>query len=214
MTAVGEILDRLGADLNDARHVTWPRGQLRDFIAEAVRVLFGYRPQAFVREADIPVRACRAYNPVDPCTTLPHDGVLGESDGLGHVLRPLRPCSDDAAMRWPGGPCPPGRPYRMRDYSISGDGTGLRVYPEPPPGTTAWVAVRCPVRPSSFPDDLDLDDELLPAVVQWCLFQAKMMDSENNAAVLAAAQGHEEEFWKLAGAKAPSRKERRGADRS
>jgi hypothetical protein len=203
MTSVGEILARLASDLNDAEKgrefTAWPKEQLRRYVADAVRIIFGYKPEVFVRNVVIPVAPCEEYNSVDPCDALTYDGVAGECTEEGHLLRPLRPCSDDAAVRWPGGSCPPSRPYRMRDYSLAKDGRGIRVSPPLPPGASAWIAARCPVRPAAFGDDVVLDDGISPAVVQWCLCQAKLVDGENNVAVLAAAKEHEEEFWKLLG---------------
>jgi hypothetical protein len=201
MATVKALLDRLAMDLNDDetghRHVAWPRKQLRRFVADAVNLLFDRRPEAFTEEAVLTVHSCAGYSPVDPCDSLSYDGVEGASDAAGNVLHALRPCSDDPAMRWPGRECAPARPYRMRDYSIAKDGKGIRVYPPVPPGECAHVAVRCPVRPREFPDGLEIDDALVPAVVQWCLYLAKMMDSENDAAVIASAREHEDAFWAI-----------------
>jgi hypothetical protein len=87
----------------------------------------------------------------------------------------------------------------MREFSISRDSRGVRVSPKLPPGRKAWLSVRCPVRPEGFDDGMDIDEGLVPAIVQWCLFQAKMTDSENSSAALVSARAHEEEFWKLLG---------------
>jgi hypothetical protein len=217
MTTVGEILDRLAVDLNDAEpgraNASWGREQLRRYVADAVRVVFGYKPEAFVKDAVIAIEACREYSPVAPCDMITHDCIVGACTREGYVTHPLRPCSDDAAVRWPGRSCPPSRPYRMRDYSLSKDGRGIRASPPLPPGGEAWIAARCPVRPSAFGDDVVLDDDIAPAVVQWCLCQAKLVDGENNVAVLAVAKEHEDEFWKLmgVGANIQANKQRREA---
>jgi hypothetical protein len=215
VAAVGAVLSRLALDLNDAapghEHTAWPKRQLRLYVEDAVRVLFDHKPECFMREAVIELAACAGYSPVDPCDSLAYDGVQGECSEGGHLLRRLRPCSDAAAVRWTGRACPAPNPYRMREFAIAKDGKGVRVAPELPPGQRAWLSVRCPVRPTKFTDETVIDEALVPAVVQWCLFQAKMTDSENNPAVLVSAKEHEEEFWKLLGVPPPDEKRgRRG----
>jgi hypothetical protein len=199
MVKVGDILKRLAVDLNDADGEVWGREQLRNYLADAMRIVFGYKPELFVRSETLTIRSCEGYADIAPCDSLDYDGVTGAADEHGHVLHTLRPCSDDAAFRWTARSCgPPGR-YRMRDYSLAKDGQGIRVSPPLPPGSTGWIAVRCPVRPTAFGDDVELDEEIAPIAVQWCLCQAKLVDGENNVAVLAVARAHEEEFWKLLG---------------
>jgi hypothetical protein len=91
------------------------------------------------------------------------------------------------------------KPYKIREFSLTQDAKGIRVFPRVPPGETAYLAVRCAVRPTDFSDEAIVPPELEPAVIQWVLFRAKMVDAENNVAVMQLALQHQAEFWTVLG---------------
>jgi hypothetical protein len=196
-------LDAVAADLSDPRGETWPRRQLKFWLTEAVGLIVRYVPTFFSETVVVALTGGETgYRPVCPCLALTPEGVLGQSTALGDVVRPLRPRADDASVRWfPAGKCPAvwTRPFSLSEYSISPDGDGIRVWPEPPPGEVVYLALRCPVMPDVEDDDAEVDDDALATAAQWILYRAKNMDAENNPAIFQAAYDNKENFFLLLG---------------
>jgi hypothetical protein len=197
-------LERLSRELNDAapghEFTTWSKELLRGFLSDAIQLIVRVQPAYFVEDVVLTLTACAEYHPICPCSELKPEDVIGQSTADGHVVKTLRYRSDDIRLRWFGKPCKSkAKPFRLKEYSISKDGKGLKVYPPVPPGQNVYLMLRCLITPNDFSDGAEFDDELVPAIVQWCLSQAKFLDAENNAAILAVAKEHENTFWTLLG---------------
>lgn len=204
MISVGTILERLSLELNDAapghEFTTWTKELLRGFIFDAIQLIARLRPEYFMTDVVLTLTACSEYHPICPCSELKPDDVIGQSTIDGRVIQPLRHRSDDLNLRWMGKPCKSrANPFRLKEFSIAKDGKGIKFYPPIPAGQTVHILMRCLVIPDDFSDGAEFDDELVPAIIQWCLSQAKFLDAENNAAILAVAKEHETVFWTLLG---------------
>lgn len=203
MERLGGILDRLAADLNDAEagheFTSWTRDQLRGYLIEACQVITQARPEFFMQDRLLELTGCQDYYEVCGCQKITEDGVLGQADSSGHIFHTIKPRPDGAAGRWPGRACPPGSPFKVREFSVTADGRFLRLYPGIPPRQTVYIAVRCAVLPED--DGSFLPGAVIPAAVQYVLFRAKMVDGENNPAVLTAAVRHWAVFAALTGIK-------------
>jgi hypothetical protein len=202
---MGHILDRLARDLNDAapghEFTAWPKDQLRTYVIEACRTFDSIRPNKFDQLRLLVLEGCQDFHDVCPCSKLTATGILGQADSSGNVFGTIKARPDGPAGQWPGKACPPGDPFRIREYTLSDDGGSVRVYPNVPPGRTAYLSVRCAVFPDE--DDSEVPDDVVPAVIQWALFRAKMVDGENNAAIVTVAAQHRATFSMLLGVKDP-----------
>jgi hypothetical protein len=201
---VGDILDSLAVDLNDAgpvsKHSSWSRDSLRDWLLEGLRVLLKADPGPFERDAVLELRPCLERQPVCPCASLSWDGVLGQSDERGRVIKRLRRRQEAPGLRWDGPSCPPdpSRPFRLRSYSVAPSGEALSVHPAPPPGEKVFLALRCAVLPDGS-DESEMPDSAVPAARQWVLWRARMVDGESDPASYQAAMAHQAAFAGLAG---------------
>jgi hypothetical protein len=207
MSRVLDLLTRVSEDLNDFaenyEYTTWPKEQLRAYMLEAFQLVLKSRPEIFNEDRVLALRSGSEHHDIRGrcgCDSLSLDGVLGQSDKYGNILRRVRPRSDGALDAFPGGYCPT-RPYRILEYAVSADGKSVRVYPSVPPRETVYLAVRCAVIPRRDRDGVP--EEIAPAVVQWMLYRAKMVDGENNPAVLSAAVYHWQTCAALLGVKIP-----------
>jgi hypothetical protein len=200
---MGTVLDRLAVDLNDAapghEFTTWSKDQLRGYLAEACQIISQTRSDLFSQFQVLSFTGHKEFYDICPCLSLNKDSVLGQSDECGTVLWTLKPRQTGQAGRWPGRPCPPGGDFRLREFSLAGDGTSIKFYPSIPPKVTVYVAVQCEVAPDE--DDSNFSEEAVPAAIQWALYRAKMVDGENNPTILSVAAKHLETFTLLAGIK-------------
>jgi hypothetical protein len=212
MATVGEALLRLAADLGDAapghEFASWPREQLRGYLAEACQIVSEAKPGTFSRDLVLSFTGTRPSYDLCPCSTLSADEVLGQSDELGNVLWSLKPRPYGAKGRWPGPECPPPAKFRLREFSVSPDGRSIQFYPNIPPGLTVHLAARCSAFPSGDWDEVA--DKAYPAIAQYVLYRAKMVDGENNPAVLTAASKHLEAFSLLVGVRRVARRKPSG----
>jgi hypothetical protein len=205
MATVSSFLANIAADLNDNapghEFTVWSREQLLSFFHEACQLLITSNPDAFAQSIVIELVGCQDYYDVCDCVGLTNDSILGQSDSSGHVFQILKSRPDGAISRWTGRTCSPENPFRLREFSVAGNGRSIRVYPSVPPNKTVYVAARCAVLPKD--DDAEVPENIAPMLIQWVLFRAKMMDAENNPAILNAAIVHRDVFLAFLGVKTP-----------
>lgn len=185
-------------ELNDAapRHefTSWSRGLVLSFIFDALRVLYQERSELFEKRVILTVTSEGVSG---GCGCTKYDRVWGQSDANGNILWPLRERVDDVKNVWTGARCSVSpNNFKLKSYSISDNGTDLRVYPSPPRGYVFYILATCTEAPTEEETN-SVDDELVPAVIQWALFKAKMMDAENNPAIFNTAVTHQNTFWAL-----------------
>lgn len=196
---LGELVDQLAIDLNDAapgfQFSTWSRDQLLFYLGEGLAKAFSRRPELF-KETVILKLEPGSLQDICDCEKLKPGDVLGQSTAEGRILHELKLRSSDPRLSWPGRSCPDDEPFRLKEYSLSPDGRTLKVYPPVPPRTDVWLALRCSIAPDGGADT-EVNSELRPAVMQWGLYRALMVEAENNPAVLRMAESAEASFWKL-----------------
>lgn len=190
---------KIALDLNENvpghEWTTWTENQVDGYILDALLILFQERPELFVHQQILEVAAS---NPQDICNCTRIERVFGECNEQGTILRPLRKRSHSDKLVWPGASCKQDpRYFHLREYALEENGTQLWVFPHPPAGLSVNVLVECLVLPDKLTADSELDNELVPAIIQWVLFRAKMMDGENNPAIAQIASAHQTTFWTL-----------------
>ena len=200
MTTVGGLRDQLARDLNDPELAAWTWEQLAPYLMEAVHLIVRREPEAFARERILELEGGRDYHPVCGCLRLADANVIGQCRKDGTVWNRLAGFKDSGL--WPGGDLPSmpvGSPFKLEEFSICDDGRTLRVYPRIPPGTSAFVLVRCPAMPDFDDPSEDIDGAYKVVMVQWALYRAKMVDGESNPAVVSVANSHRDLALSLLG---------------
>lgn len=197
----GSLLDQIAVDLNDAapghEFTTWSRPQLRAYLEEAIQIAFTERPDLFIDTRIIKVKPCSVVQDTCDCTQVRR--VIGQSTANGSIkkyLRVKRLGTDK--MVWNGRTCrrhP--KNFELEEYYIDGVTDKVWVYPEVPAGLDIYILVECAVLPTEFTDDYVVNSEFRAAVIQWVLFRAKMVDGENNSAIVSIANQHKTTFWEL-----------------
>lgn len=197
---VSSLLEQLAVDLNDAapghEFTTWSRDQIRAYLIEGIQVSFSVRPDLFIETVIIKAEPCSVVQDTCGCTHIRR--VIGQSTKNGRVIKELRQRSNDDKLRWTGRTCPvsPDK-FELKEYSIDNATDKLWLYPQVPAGKEIYVMVECAKVPEDIDDDYDIPAELLAPVVQWVLYRAKMVDGENNTAIIQVATGHQNTFWAL-----------------
>lgn len=199
---LGSLLYQLAVDLNDAEsgheYTTWTQDQLRAYLSEGIQATFTERPDLFMEVKTIKVTACDTVQDTCECSTI--SKVLGQATASGRVIRSIRRRSSSEKLIWRGKTCPGDpRNFELREYSIDPITGTLQLYPPVPPDVDVYIAVECSVRPDTdnWDDSFDLNNEVVPMVMQWALYRAKMVDGENNALIIQVAVGHKNAFWEL-----------------
>lgn len=214
---MSDLVTRVSEDLNDQAvghsFVTWSESQIRAYLVEALQVAYTARPDLFVSEHVFLLAPGSASQ--RPCACGQIKRVVGVCNAGGRVLYAIRKRRASDRLLWQGGGCPgdPAR-YRVREYSIDVDGASFTVDPPPPAGQDVYVLVECAVEPD---DTYDLDSvpvDLRAAIVQWALYRAKMVDSENNATIFAVAKEHKSTFFSLLSAQGSVDSDRKSGTRS
>lgn len=213
------LLNQLAVDLNDAEmgfeFTTWTREQLRAYVAEALQTLFTERPDLFMEVKVIEVTSCDTVQ--DDCDCDRVHKVFGQSTEKGRVIKTLRRRSSSEKLIWRGKPCPvPPERFELREYSIDPRTGTLQLFPVVPPDVKVWVKVECSVRPDTdnMSDDMEINPEFLPMIKQWVMYSAKIVDGENNAAIIQVARDHRAAFWELVTANKQAKKEEEKVDKS
>lgn len=197
---VSSLLEQLAVDLNDAapghEFTTWSRDQIRAYLIEGIQVSFSVRPDLFIETVIIKAEPCSVVQDTCDCTHIRR--VIGQSTKNGRIIKELRQRSNDDKLRWTGRTCPvPPDKFELKEYSIDNATDKLWLYPQVPAGKDIYVMVECAKVPEDIDDDYDIPAELLAPVVQWVLYRAKMVDGENNTAIIQVATGHQNTFWAL-----------------
>lgn len=195
------LLDQIAVDLNDAApgHVftTWSREQLRAYLEEAIQIAFTERPDLFMETRVIKVKPCTVVQDTCDCTQVRR--VIGQSTAGGSIIKYLRfKQSGTDKLVWNGRTCrvhP--KKFELQEYYIDGVTDKVWVYPEVPAGIDVYILVECAVIPDVFGPSYNIHTELRAAVVQWVLYRAKMVDGENNTAIVSVANYHKTTFWEL-----------------
>lgn len=195
---VRSLMERASVDLNDAaaghEFTTWSREQLRAYIEEAVQIAFSERPDLFTELRVLKAQPCTMLQDICDCTSIRH--VIGQSDKNGHVVKPLRERRTEKLV-WTGRTCPVlPKNFELNEYMIDRQMDKLWLWPQVPAGLDVYVLVECAVFPSDI-EAVDFPDELAAAVIQWVLFRAKMVDGENNQAIVTVAEQHKKTFYEL-----------------
>ena len=207
---VGDLIDRIGRDLNDPDHRTWPEASIRDWLSEAAMMVVRHKPGQFPRTVVLELEPCLEYHPVCPCEGFTIGSVLGQSTREGALIAPLTFRSEEPGMTWTGGGprCPTGGPHALREFSITPDGSSIRVWPPVPPGEEVFVSLRCDVPPDMDADGAEVPASAAVAMVQWVLYRAKGVDAENNPIMMYSAYDHKDSFHQLMGVSASGSRRR------
>lgn len=202
MATVQAIVQQVSVDLNDFapgfEFTTWTEPQLTAYIIEGLQVAYQVRPDLFL---DTHVLKLESGTSVQrPCGCSQVRRVYGVCDSTGHVLYGLRKRKDSDKLKWYGSVCPTDpRYYKAREYSIDSKGDTLFIEPAPPAGQDVYVLVECAVAPTSDNTQAttEIEPELVAPIIQWALYRAKMMDSENNSTIFAVAKEHKSTCFSL-----------------
>lgn len=197
---ISTLIDQLGYDLNDMDpadpHATWPEHQLASYIEEAVQVIASERPELFAEIRILKVEPCNPVQNTCDCTHV--SNVIGQVTEGGRLIKRLRLRKNNDKLIWNGPTCPTNPDqFELKEYYIDSSSDLLWLYPQVPPGKDIWVMIECSVIPDGLDTTASIKPELLAAVKQWVLYRAKMVDGENNTAIVQVAQQHLTAFWQL-----------------
>lgn len=202
MPLLSALVEQASVDLNDHaagfEYTTWSAQQLSAYALEGLQVAFTMRPDLFLHTETIKLEPGTAVQKPCGCTQIRR--VYGVSNAMGRVLYPVRKIKQSDRMTWTGRRCPVDpKYYRMREYAIDTDNDTLIVDPPPPSGQDVFLLVECAKVPTAeeFGMSAEVTEELSAPVIQWILYRAKMVDSENNSAILQTAAKHEQSFYNL-----------------
>lgn len=202
MPLLASLVAQASVDLNDHapgyEFTTWSAAQLSAYALEGLQVAFTMRPDLFLRTETVKLEPGTVVQKPCGCTQIRR--VYGVSNAQGRVLYPIRKIKQSDRMTWTGRKCPVDpRHYRVREYAIDTDNDTLIVSPAPPAGQDVFLLVECAKIPTAaeFGDSTEISEELAAPVIQWILFRAKMVDSENNSTIFQVATRHEQSFYTL-----------------
>lgn len=202
MATLQDLVRRVSVDLNDyaAGHefTTWTEDQLTDYVIEGLQVAFTLRPDLFLHSVVIELQS--GANVQRPCNCTQIRRVYGISTKDGRVLYGLRKRKSSEKLQWYGKTCPVDpKHYRARDYYIDAEGDTFYIEPAPPAGQTFYALVECAQAPThdDYDNGYELPIELEAPAIQWALYRAKSIDSENNATIFSVAEKHKETCFQL-----------------
>lgn len=195
MATLQEVVHQVSVDLNDYapgfEFTTWTEPQLTTYVIEGLQVAYQVRPDLFLDAHVLKLESGTSIQRPCGCTQIRR--VYGVCDSNGHVLYGLRKRKDTDKLKWYGSVCPTDpRSYRAREYSIDSEGDTFYIEPAPPAGQDVYVLVECAVAPTSDNTQANtaIEPELIAPAIQWALYRAKMVDSENNATIFSVAKEH------------------------
>lgn len=195
MATLQDVVQQVSVDLNDYapgyEFTTWTEPQLTAYVIEGLQVAYQVRPDLFLDAHVIKLDSGTSIQRPCGCTQVRR--VYGVCDSTGRVLYGLRKRKDSDKLKWYGTVCPTDpRHYRAREYSIDSEGDTLYIEPAPPAGQDVFILVECAVAPTSdnIKATTNIEPELVAPIIQWALYRAKMMDSENNSTIFAVAKEH------------------------
>lgn len=194
-----DIVRQVSIDLNDYapghEFTTWPAAQLKAYVIEGMQTAFIYRPDLFIKTKVVKLTPGSAVQKFCDCTQVRR--VLGQCNANGRLLYPVRKKKHTDKTMWFGRKCAvnPAQ-YKLREYSIDDDTDAVWVDPIPPGGQDVYVLIECSEEPTAE-NVTEVSTELRAAVIQWALFRAKMVDSENSTTISAVAKEHKTTFFQL-----------------
>lgn len=195
MATLQDVVQQVSVDLNDYapgyEFTTWTEPQLTAYVIEGLQVAYQVRPDLFLDAHVIKLDSGTSIQRPCGCTQVRR--VYGVCDSTGRVLYGLRKRKDSDKLKWYGTVCPTDpRHYRAREYSIDSEGDTLYIEPASPAGQDVFILVECAVAPTSdnIKATTNIEPELVAPIIQWALYRAKMMDSENNSTIFAVAKEH------------------------
>jgi hypothetical protein len=197
-TPLDSIIKQISIDLNDYatgyEFTTWSQEQLHAYVVEGLQIAFQYRPDLFVTREVFELQQ-GVFQTV--CGSSKIYSILGVCDKDGHVLYHIHRRKFSERLMWTGRTFSDDpRRYKLRDYAVDTTSTNaFNVYPAVPAVTTIY----CLLELSREPDNTvtEIRSELCAPVIQWALYRAKMVDSENNATIFSVAKEHQQTFYNL-----------------
>lgn len=197
---LSEVIREISVDLNDQEpgheYTRWPVNQLQSYVREGLIIVGRSLKDLFTKSIVIKVQPGAGWQQACDCTILLR--IVGETDSSGNNLRYLSRSLDKEENTWAGSvqrclvnP----KAYAMTGYSISSvNDNEFRVTPPVPVGVNRYVLAECYVVNTGSDLLGDIPDEAVPLVVQWALFRALSVDSENNPTIINLAQTHRKTF--------------------
>lgn len=202
MSTISDVVQQVSVDLNDFapgfEYTTWTERQLLAYVIEGLQVAFTVRPDLFLDAHVFKLTSSTSIQRPCNCTSIRR--IYGICDAAGHVLYGLRKRKDSDKLKWYGVVCPTDpRHYKAREYSVDSEGDTFYIEPAPPAGQDVFVLLECAVAPdaSNTKATDTVSTELVAPVIQWALYRAKMVDSENNATIFTVAREHKSTFFTL-----------------
>lgn len=202
MASLQDLVRQVSIDLNDyaAGHefTTWTEEQVAAYILEGLQVAFTFRSELFMRTAVIELTAGNSVQRPCDCTKIRR--VYGISTKDGRLLYGIRKRKASDKLQWYGKTCPVDLKYwKARDYYIDSEGDTIFIEPAPPVGQKTYALIECASAPTmeDLNNGMEIPVELQAPAIQWALYRAKMIDSENNATIFSVAQHHKETCFQL-----------------
>lgn len=202
MATLQEVVHQVSVDLNDYapgfEFTTWTEPQLTAYVIEGLQVAYQVRPDLFLDAHVLKLENGSTLQRPCGCTKIRR--VYGVCDSSGHVLYGLRKQKDSDKLKWYGSVCPTDpRHYKAREYTIDSEGDTFTIEPAPPAGQDVFVLVECAVAPTSdnTKATTTIEPELVAPAIQWALYRAKMVDSENNSTIFSVAKEHKTTCFSL-----------------
>lgn len=199
--ALHDLINQVSIDLNDHasgyEFTTWSEAQLTAYVIEGLQIVFAFRPDLFMH-AEV-VRLQNGTSLQRPCDCAKIRRIYGVCSARGQILYPVRKRSDSSKLAWYGHSCPTDpRHYRIYEYSVDASANAFYVHPAPPAGQDTYMLVECARTPSLSNIDADgIPQEAVAPTLQWALYRAKMVDSENNNTIFTVAIRHKEACFQL-----------------
>lgn len=202
MASLQDLVVQVSTDLNDyaAGHefTTWTESQLSAYVLEGLQVAFTFRSDLFLHSVVVELVAGSSIQRPCDCTQIRR--VYGICTKEGRLLYGIRKRKSSDKLQWYGKTCPVNPKYwKARDYYIDAEGDTFFIEPAPPVGQSTYVLVECAQAPTM--DDLEngyeIPTELQAAAIQWALYRAKSVDSENNSTIFSVAEKHKETCFQL-----------------
>lgn len=191
-----EVIRAVSWDLNDQEpgyeYTHWPKSQLAGYLHEALVQLSAQFQKFFVTQRVAEIQPGGGWQRACDCSQVLR--VVGETSKDGkQTFRLLSHLRDDPDLVWGGAVtrCEM-LSYVPQSYSISTtDNSLFKILPPIPRGSKPrYVLVECYSTPDTITDSTDIPNTLMPAVKQWMMARAYMVDSENNQLVVQLADQH------------------------
>ena len=196
--SLDNVLKQISIDLNDYapgyEFTTWTKEQLHAYVVEGLQIAFQYRPDFFISREVLELQQGILQT---VCGSSKIYSILGICDKDGNLLYQIHRRKFSERLAWTGNTYTPDpRRYKVRDYTVDKTASNaFNIYPAVPAGANLY----CLAEVSRIPTDAtdEVRDELCAPVIQWALYRAKMVDSENNSVIFNVAKEHQQTFYNL-----------------